>query len=106
MENLKIKLLVRTGESLSDIVKRNFLVYKKKNTYSPIYLISNDNEVFEVGYFDDSTTSTYKASDVAINEILERKDEEFIRIEDMAKITDFKMGINLLIQDMIKETLK
>ena len=106
MENINIKLLVKTGESLSDILKRNFSIYRKKNVYSPIYLISNDNEVFEVGYFDDSMNCTYKISDVSIDDILKTENEKYIRIEEIAKVTDFKMGINLVIQDMIKETLK
>ena len=49
---------------------------------------------------------TYKISDVSIDDILKTENEKYIRIEEIAKVTDFKMGINFVIQDMIKETLK
>jgi aspartyl/asparaginyl-tRNA synthetase len=89
---------------------REFLV---NNNFIEIHspkLIGAESEsgagVFEVGYFDDSMNCTYKISDVSIDDILKTENEKYIRIEEIAKVTDFKMGINLVIQDMIKETLK
>lgn len=99
----KTDIVIETGEKIIDVLGRNFTVYRKKYSYSPIYLISNDNEVFEIGYFDDeSITCTYKESNLSSNDILANTPNEFLEIENLDNIKDFVMGINSLIQCMYR----
>ena len=99
----KTDIVIETGEKIIDVLGRNFTVYRKKYSYSPIYLISNDNEVFEIGYFDDeSITCTYKESNLSSNDILANTPNEFLEIENRDNIKDFVMGINSLIQCMYR----
>ena len=50
---MKVDLVLETGEEIMEIVKNNFSIFRKKYEHSPLYLISKDKEVFEIGYFDD-----------------------------------------------------
>ena len=68
---MTIELVLNTGESLKEVVRNNFSIYRKKNIHSPLFLISKDKEVFEIGYFDGSCECTYKKSDIVIDKILD-----------------------------------
>ena len=97
----KFELVINTGEEIKDISSKNFSIYRGKYSYSPIYLISNDKEVFEIGYFDDDSMAyTYKESNVSENDILTNKDNEYVKIENVENIPDFLIGIYALIKDM------
>lgn len=105
----KFELTISTGEELKDIVSKNFIIYRKKYSYSPMYLVSNDKKVFEVGYFNANTiVCTYKESEITENEISTNKNNDYIRIDKVESVSDFFMGIYSLIQDMrrMKEELK
>ena len=105
----KVELTISTGEELKDISSKNFIFYRKRYSYSPIYLVSNKEEVFEIGYFnDDSIVCTYKKSDVMKDEILTNKNDEYLKIDNIESVSAFFMGIYSLVQDMhrMKEELK
>ena len=99
---VQVKLAIKTKEDLKEIIVKNFSIYRRKYKYSPLYLISNDNEVFEVGYFNNNTHCTYKKSDVTQNDILYSSLDEYAMIENIDKISDFNMGLYSLVQDMYK----
>ena len=96
----KIELVLKNGEEVMNVVKNNFSIYRKKYEHSPLYLISKDKEVFEIGYFDDADNCTYKESDITIANILKPFSDEYEKIEDLEQVLDFKWGFYSLIQDM------
>ena len=103
---MKIELVLKTGESLSEVVKNNFSIYRKKDLNTSLYLISKDKEVFEIGYFDDSGNCTYKESTVTLAEIFKPFSDEYEKIEDLEKVSDFQWGIYPLVQEMYHLTYK
>ena len=97
----KPKLVFSTGEELKDVVRKNFSIYRKKYEYSPIFLISKEQEIFEIGYFDnDSTNCIHKKSDVTIKDI-KSIHSEFVEINNFDIIEDFHMGIYNFVQDKL-----
>ena len=99
---MTIELVLNTGESLKEVVRNNFSIYRKKNIHSPLFLISKDKEVFEIGYFDGSCECTYKKSDIVIDKILDSVLNEYEKIDDVKNIPDFQWGIYALVQDMCR----
>ena len=70
--------------------------------HSPLFLISKDKEVFEVGYFDGSCECTYKKSDIVIDKILDSVLNEYEKKKKKKNIPDFQWGIYALVQNMCR----